>query len=134
MWFDRICIVTENEHFTSLVMALWEIKMLKMLMEVMLSLMLIVCSLDWVREGKNILYMLSGAASVNELERLKWHENVIIMGKHYWNRLSYFVNWSGDRNLLFVTIIGCEQGHWLQGASCWTCTTLGFWHHFLSYI
>ena len=48
--------------------------------------MLIVRSLDWARKGKNILYLLFGAASVSELENLKWHENVIIMGKHYWNR------------------------------------------------
>jgi len=35
--FNRICIVIGNEDFTPLVMALCEIKMLKMLMEVMLS-------------------------------------------------------------------------------------------------
>ena len=34
--FNRICIVTENEDITPLVMALCEIKRLKMLMEVML--------------------------------------------------------------------------------------------------
>jgi len=36
VWFNRICIVTENEDFTPLVMALCEIKRLKMLMEVIL--------------------------------------------------------------------------------------------------
>lgn len=34
--FNRICIVTENEDFTPLVMALFETKRLKMLVEVML--------------------------------------------------------------------------------------------------
>jgi hypothetical protein len=35
--FNRICIVTENEDFTPLVMALCEIKRTKILVEVMLS-------------------------------------------------------------------------------------------------
>jgi hypothetical protein len=37
VWFNRICIVTENEYVTPLVVALCEIKGLKVLMEVMLS-------------------------------------------------------------------------------------------------
>jgi len=35
--FNRICIITENDNFTPLVMALCGIKRTKMLMEVMLS-------------------------------------------------------------------------------------------------